>query len=325
MKFNKQFAAYVETQRNAVPGLSYVEFKRLKKLLKHCPLHHSSSSPSPPPLPPHQCPPSCAVCDQTFFPLLMKEVEEVMGCFNDRVQRLLQLHLASGVHKYMLHLRYGPQARNHQHMILEGQKLVSYIHMNALAIRKILKKYDKVHLSRRGRAFKSRLQTLHAELLQSPWLVELIALHLNLKVNDSASSEILAKCAYNFESSKPTISCTLPDSANVEIDLTCSICLEMVFDPVSLGCGHIFCNSCACSAASIPTVAGLKAANQSAKCPLCRQARVYENAVHLTELGTLISISCKDYWEKRLQRERLERIEQVKKHWNEQCRAALGI
>eukprot|EP00250_Pteridium_aquilinum_P001846 c12053_g2_i1 orf=56-778(+) len=240
MKFNKQFAAYVEMQRSTVPGLSYVEFKRLKKLLKHCSLHNSSSPPS------HQfpqCPPSCAVCDQTFFPLLMKEVEEVMGCFNERVRRLLQMHLASGVHKYMLRLRYGPHARNHQHMIHEGQKLVSYVHMNALAIRKILKKYDKVHLSRRGRAFRSRLQTLHAELLQSPWLVQLIALHLNLKGNDCASSEILAKCAYNFENSKPTISCTLPDSLTVEIDLTCSICLEMVFDPVSLGCGHIFCNS----------------------------------------------------------------------------------
>lgn len=322
MKFNKQFSAYIKTQQSLLPGLSYVEFKSLKKLLKHCPLHESSARDHGGE--DHKCPPSCAVCDQTFFPLLMKEVAAVMGCFNARVEKLLEMHLASGVHKYMLRLRYR-HARNHQDMIHEGQKLVSYVHMNALAIRKILKKYDKVHLSRKGRAFKSRLQTMHVELLQSPWMIELIAFHLNLKENACASPEMFAHCSYNFESSKPTISCTLSDSVVIEIDLTCSICLEMVFDPVSLRCGHIFCNSCARSAASVPTVAGLKSADRNAKCPLCRQARVYEDAVHLTELGTLISTRCKDYWENRLQRERVERLEQVKKHWNDQCRAALGI
>ena len=34
---------------------------------------------------------------------------------------------------------------------------------------------------------------------------------------------------------------------------------------------------------------------------------------------------CHDYWEKRLQEERKERLRQVKKHWDQQCQAALGF
>lgn len=246
------------------------------------------------------------------------------GCFNKRVQKLLKIHLASGFRKCILGLR-GRYANNHLEMIREGQKLVSYVSMNALAIRKILKKYDKVHFSSRGRAFKSRLQSMHVELLQSPWLVELIAFHINVENGAVSLPGMASHCSYDFESSKPTISCTLSDSVTLEIDLTCSICLEMVFDPVCLRCGHIYCNSCACSAASIPTVEGLKSAGQNSKCPLCRQTRVYEDAVHLAELGTLISTRCKDYWETRLHRERAERLDQVKKHWDQQCRAAMGL
>lgn len=322
MKFNKQFSAYVETQHNLLPGVSHVEFKRLKKLLKHCPLHD----------PPGFVDPSlsssdnfCPECDQIFFPLLMKEVADVLGCFNARVQHLLKIHLASGFHKYMLRLKYRSSFGNHSEMISEGQKLASYVSMNALAIQKILKKYDKVHFSKNGQAFKSRLQTMHVELLQSPWLVELIAFHLNLKDNTPLNSDISSRCLYDFESSKPTVSFMFSGSIKLEIDLTCSICLDMVFDPVSLRCGHVFCNGCACSAASVATVEGLKSADESSKCPLCRQERVYRGAVHLIELSTLISTRCQDYWEERLQMERKERLEQAKKHWDQQCRGVLGL
>lgn len=315
MKFNKQFSAFLETQHNLLPGVSHVEFKRLKKLLKHNPHNASSSSSST----------GCPECDQIFFPLLMKEVADVLGYFNARVQRLLEIHLASGFHKYVLRLKYRSSFGNHSEMISEGQKLASYVSMNALAIRKILKKYDKVHLSKNGQAFRSQLQTRHVELLQSPWLVELIAFHLNLKDKALLDTEMSSRCLYDFENPKPTVSFMLSGSIKLDIDLTCSICLDMVFDPVSLSCGHMFCNSCACSAASVSTVEGLKTAAESAKCPLCREESVYQSAVCLIELSTLISTRCKDYWEKRLQMERADRLEQARKHWDEQCRAALGL
>eukprot|EP00250_Pteridium_aquilinum_P008255 c17806_g1_i1 orf=440-1387(-) len=315
MKFNKQFSAFVATQHNLLPGVSHVQFKRLKKLLKHCPHHHSSSSLA-------KC---CPECDQIFFPLLMKEVADVLGCFNARVQRLLEIHLASGFRKYVLRLKYRSSFGDGSEMISEGQNLASYVSMNALAIQKILKKYDKVHVSKNGQAFKSRLQTMHVELLQSPWLVELIAFHLNLKEKALSDTEMSSRCSFDLKNSKPTVSFILSASIKLEIDLTCSICLDMVFDPVALRCGHMFCNSCACSAASVPTVEGLKTAAESAKCPLCREEKVYQSAVHLIELSTLISTRCQDYWEQRLQMERADRLEQARKHWDQQCRAALGL
>ncbi|KAH0978236.1 hypothetical protein GBA52_027955 [Prunus armeniaca] len=99
---------------------------------------------------------------------------------------------------------------------------------------------------------------------------------------------------------------------------------DTVFDPVALTCGHIFCYMCACSAASVTIVDGLKAAEPKEKCPLCREARVYDGAVHLEELSMLLSRSCNEYWEQRLQTERVERVRQAKQHWESQCRAFMG-
>ena len=41
----------------------------------------------------------CAVCDGTFFPELQKEMEDVVGWFNENAQKLLELHLASSFKK----------------------------------------------------------------------------------------------------------------------------------------------------------------------------------------------------------------------------------
>ncbi|CAN6931647.1 unnamed protein product [Brassica oleracea] len=44
---------------------------------------------------------------------------------------------------------------------------------------------------------------------------------------------------------------------------------------------------CACSAASVNVVDGLKTADSSEKCPLCRDVCVYKGAFHLDELNIL--------------------------------------
>lgn len=84
-----------------------------------------------------------AVCDGTFFPSLLEEMSAVVGCFNRRAQKLLELHLASGIHKYIMWFR-GKSSQDHGAMIQEGKDLVSYALINSIAMRKILKKYDKV-------------------------------------------------------------------------------------------------------------------------------------------------------------------------------------
>lgn len=73
----------------------------------------------------------------------MKEVSDVAGCFSSRVRHLLHIHVASGIQKYILSVR--KCFRNDQQSMLEEVRmLVEYVTMNATAIRKILKKYDKV-------------------------------------------------------------------------------------------------------------------------------------------------------------------------------------
>ncbi|KAF3952975.1 hypothetical protein CMV_021531 [Castanea mollissima] len=259
--------------------LPLLGFKKLKKIMKKCRrdfrckknidgFHNIQT-----------CPNHCPVCDGTIFPSLLKDLSLVIGSSNKQAPKLLELHLASGFQKYFLWLR-GNRQSDHTALIQKGKDLVSYALINAIAIRKILKKYDKIHDSKQGQTFKSQAQSMPTEILQSPWL---------------------------------SITCEIFESIiKLDIDLTCSICLETVFDPVSLTCGHIFCYMCACSAASVTIIDGLKAAEAKGKCPLCREVGVFDGAVHLDELNILLSQSCHEYWEQRHQRERVERIQQAK-------------
>ncbi|KAG5251831.1 SPX domain-containing family protein [Salix suchowensis] len=320
MKFCKIYQDYMQGQENQ---LHAVDFKKLKKILKKCredfESHQEQDGQS--------CPRHCSVCDGTFFPSLLKEMSAVVGCFNERAQKLLELHLASGFRKYFMWLT-GKLQKNHVALIQEGKDLVTYAMINAIAVRKILKKYDKIHYSKQGQNFKSKAQSMHMEILQSPWLCELMAFHINLreeKVKSNKAPALFEGCSLNFDDENPSLSCELFDSIKIDIDLTCSICLDTVFDPVSLTCGHIFCHTCACSAASVTIVDGLKAAEPNEKCPLCRKSGVYEGSLHLEEINILLSRSCHEHWEQRLQTERRERIRQVKEHWESQCRAFMGV
>ncbi|KAG2406581.1 E3 ubiquitin-protein [Vigna angularis] len=335
MKFCKKYQEYMQGQEKKLPG---VGFKKLKKILKRCRKNSPSQKPLNAPLAAKTCPDQCPVCDGTFFPSLLNEMSDVVGCFNQRAQKLLELHLASGFRKYFFWIK-GRLQGNHTALVQEGNDLVTYALINAIAIRKILKKYDKnwgvsksrelkIHYSKQGQLFKSQVQSMHKEILQSPWLSELMAFHINLretKVKSRKAHALFDGCSLTIKDGKPSLTCELFDSIKLDVDLTCSICLDTVFDPVSLTCGHIFCYICACSAASVSIVNGLKSADSRKKCPLCREDSVYEGAVHLEELNILLGRSCQEYWEQRLETERVERIKQIKEHWDSQCRAFVGV
>ena len=87
-----------------------------------------------------------AACDDTFFPSLQEEMSAILGCFNARAQELLKLHLASGIGKLIFWFK-GKLKGSGTALAEEGRDLVIYALVNATAIRKILKKYDKVSLS----------------------------------------------------------------------------------------------------------------------------------------------------------------------------------
>jgi len=354
MKFGERFAEYLHGEdEHFLDKCSHLEYKRLKKVLKKCRdgyLHNGMGSDFEAGLHSSQTTENedvicgetakgisnscdsfstcssetCTVCDRIFFYELTKEVSAIVGCFSSRARRLLHLHLASGFQRYLWRVKHF-FADDHEAMIREGRHLVSYVAMNAIAIRKILKKYDKVHSSVNGRNFKTKLQAKHIELLKSPWLIELIAFQINTRDSEHGHiSDIFPECSCDFTASDPVLTCTLPDSVKLEFSLTCPICLDIVFDPVALGCGHIFCKNCACTGASIPTIEGVKAANPRARCPICRQMGVYADSVHLPELGLLVKKRCSGYWKERLHTERAERIKQAKEHWDLQARFVLG-
>ncbi|GAV79744.1 LOW QUALITY PROTEIN: zf-C3HC4_2 domain-containing protein, partial [Cephalotus follicularis] len=128
-----------------------------------------------------------------------------------------------------------------------------------------------------------------------------------------------------FNDGKPSLTCELFDSIKLDIDLTCSICLDSVFDPLSLTCGHTLCYMCACSASSMTIVDRLKAAETREKCPLKIQAGVYGGAMYVEELCILLSRSCCEYWIQRLQTERVDRVRKAKEYRESQCRAFLVV
>ncbi|XP_059645013.1 probable E3 ubiquitin-protein ligase BAH1-like 1 [Cornus florida] len=314
MKFGKKYQ--LERQGQDEKKLAGIGHKELKKILKNCRRY--------PHFPDHGGVSTCPVCDGVFFQTLLKEMSAVVRCFNKRAKKLIERHHSSGFHKYFISFKDKLQG-NHIDLIQEGKDLITYALINTVAMRKLLKKYDKIHFSKKGQAFKSQAQSMHIEILQSPWLYELMAFHVNsrrIEANTRNVPVLFEGCSVIC---KPSLSCHLFDSLKFGIDLTCSICLETVFDAVSLTCGHIFCHMCACKAASVTIVDGMKAADPKEKCPLCREEGVYEGAVHLEELNILLSRSCPEYWDERLQMERVERVRQAKEHWESQCRAFMGV
>lgn len=78
-----------------------------------------------------------------FFSELMREASNITGCFSSRVRHLLDLHISKGMQRYVIRLRQCFK-NDQQALVQQGQMLIEYVIMNAIAIRKILKKYDKV-------------------------------------------------------------------------------------------------------------------------------------------------------------------------------------
>ncbi|XP_066216042.1 LOW QUALITY PROTEIN: tripartite motif-containing protein 26-like [Saccopteryx leptura] len=67
---------------------------------------------------------------------------------------------------------------------------------------------------------------------------------------------------------------------SLEEEVTCSICLDHLRDPVTIDCGHVFCRGCA---ADVPPVAA-----GCPLCPLCKKPFQKENVRPVWQLASLV-------------------------------------
>ena len=97
-------------------------------------------------------------------------------------------------------------------------------------------------------------------------------------------------------------------------ELRCPICLDLMYKPVGLGCGHKFCRPCALEAAGFGRACGafrniISYIPTRTRCPHCRQKNVYKNAVELKEVGILIRTRYPEQWAERRAEDRRRKQE----------------
>ena len=85
----------------------------------------------------------------------------------------------------------------------------------------------KVHCSKKGQRFRLEAQTMHLELLKSPWLLELMAFHINMRKNKDESKIVwFVDCSLHIDDDDRVLFLVnLSDSIKLNLDLTCPICL----------------------------------------------------------------------------------------------------
>lgn len=171
---------------------------------------------------------------------------------------------------------------------------VEYANLNAIALRKILKKYDKLNESRSGSEIWKTLWSVHdgaSSFLHSPLLVKLKSIESIDSLSSTSNSEI------STMDHRPR--CRLNSN-----DLKCPICLDVLYNPIALSCGHVYCFSCLLEGYGMHNCVGslralLSNIPSEKECFHCRQQRVFRNAEIVPELDYYSRLRNPENWNDR--------------------------
>ncbi|CAI9106971.1 OLC1v1006227C2 [Oldenlandia corymbosa var. corymbosa] len=174
----------------------------------------------------------------------------------------------------------------------QNRKISTLSCADMMSTMKKWRKFYKVPGFKRGWKFQTESQKVQLENLKPPRLCEVVAFHMNVEEKKGKMKTLSGAFGGDYklhisEGKSSLLVSASSSSRDIEVELTCSICLDTLFDPVALKCGHIFCYMCACSAGSVLAIHGMKAANSTSKCPLCRKVRI--KLVSLSSLSFPVS------------------------------------
>ena len=219
----------------------------------------------------------------------------------------------------------------------EARECLRWAELNATALRKILKKWDKTNASGRGRrALAAYWKRSEYQMLHSPVTMELRAVAGMLREGEdgpvwntrgsfgsfgsfgsvgetaSSGSNEASPGVMTQENGSDGTHAASHENANESEQPTCGVCLDTLYKPVGLECGHVFCRDCLLRAArvldhrgtslavslrgrqTVSRVAAGEAALEPAswhardKCPECRQSGVFLTSTRLRHVEACI-------------------------------------
>lgn len=304
---------------------------------------------------PSDDPKKAPVDARPFFHALLAEVERVSNQFQRAAAEVLRVHRAqrsgwarfapSMVTRFRQRIRLNSSeyadASSPEAVAFHARVCLEYGRSSALALRRILQDHDEQIGNDHGSIVRDSLwrnRSGLASFLHSPLLTELDAVVHTFSSPTRRRGGLWTKAepqtadkqrtgifgsGYGRQKRKRRNRQVHPEPAALEVphepldepDLQCPVCLDTMFKPVALGCGHAFCQGCMLKAVSnsrhgAAALSGLSVALSSvpkgAKCPACRQVGVFGSATPLWELGEYVRERHPEYWATREEEEREE-------------------
>ncbi|KAK9918914.1 hypothetical protein WJX75_008012 [Coccomyxa subellipsoidea] len=326
--------------------------------------------------------------DAAFFDLLFNEVVKVNREFMKASRKVVsRSHASKPSWLHACAAKFGCFAPPHdaeastEEIAQRAEWCRRYAQINSVALRKIIKKHDKVCKCRTGADFLQEVWSGHRRsygmFLHSPMLKELkslqailaakqqhpnsnsdtasrtVSVQLSSDAGDSErvdlpmlpSLELNAAVSQHFERTDEDAKSAAPAAASsegkplevfaaleanealvqdslqlrhlsltssglgdgtehVDNDYMCPICLEAMYQPLGLECGHKFCADCAFSAVGKGNALGtvraiLDHVALEAACPECRTSGVFLHAIELKETERLIKQRYPKAWAER--------------------------